>query len=75
MQFHIISLMLGNFIFQLIIWGHPKGYPEYIRRMLHSQLQVSRTNRLLLLYKYRYIIVLANAAKSTQGEMVMLIHI
>ena len=63
--------MLGNIIFQLIIWGHPKGYPEYISHMLHSQLRVSRTNGIPLLYKYRYFIVLANAAKKpkTNGHV------
>ena len=63
--------VLGNIIFQLIIWGHPKDYPKYIQRMLHSQLQVSRTNGLLLLYKYRYFIVLANTAKNpkTNGHV------
>ena len=63
--------VLGNIIFKLIIWGYPKGYPEYIQRMLHSQLQVSHTNGLLLLYKYRYFIVLANTAKNpkTNGHV------
>ena len=33
--------VLGNIIFQLIIWRHPKIYPKYIPRMLNSQLRVS----------------------------------
>ena len=55
--------VLGNIIFQRIIWGSPEGYPKYISHMLHSQLRVSRTNGIPLLNTVTLFIVLTNADK------------